>query len=228
MNHADHVALLAGGVAQGEGGTWADLGAGTGAFTLALADLIGPHGVIHAIDRDRASLAELRSAFVSAVPQAELRVQAADFTRPLDLADLDGIVMANSLHFVEDKTRVLALVRGYLKHGGRLILVEYDSDRGNGWVPPSFVRNLEGARERERLCRYPKACDRSESVPAPDLFRFEPRAVNALRRLRRHAPSLGPALGFHRRARHRGRHALLRRGSGLGGDPGRDDDHGPR
>jgi ubiquinone/menaquinone biosynthesis C-methylase UbiE len=135
VNHADHVALLAGGVTQGEGGAWADLGAGTGAFTLALADLIGPHGVIHAIDRDRAALAELRSAFVSAVPQAELRVHVGDFTRRLDLADLDGVVMANSLHFVEDKRAVLALVRGYLKHGGRLLLVEYDSDQGNPWVP---------------------------------------------------------------------------------------------
>jgi ubiquinone/menaquinone biosynthesis C-methylase UbiE len=135
VNHEDHVALLAGGVTQGEGGTWADLGAGSGAFTLALADLIGPHGIIHAIDRDRASLAELRSAFVSEVPQAELRIQSADFTRRLDLSGLDGIVMANSLHFVEDKSAVLALVRGYLKHGGRLLLVEYDSDRGNTWVP---------------------------------------------------------------------------------------------
>jgi ubiquinone/menaquinone biosynthesis C-methylase UbiE len=135
VDHADHVALLARGVTQGEGGTWADLGAGTGAFTLALADLVGPHGVVHAIDRDRAALAELRSAFVSAVPQAELRVHAADFTRRLDLADLDGVVMANALHFVEDKAAVLALVRGYLKPGGRLLLVEYDSDRGNAWVP---------------------------------------------------------------------------------------------
>jgi ubiquinone/menaquinone biosynthesis C-methylase UbiE len=135
VNHADHVALLAGGVTQGEGGTWADLGAGNGAFTLALADLIGPHGVIHAIDRDRSALAELQSAFVSSVAQAELRPRAADFTRRLDLADLDGVVMANSLHFVEDKTAVLALVRGYLKHGGRLLVVEYDSDRGNDWVP---------------------------------------------------------------------------------------------
>jgi ubiquinone/menaquinone biosynthesis C-methylase UbiE len=122
-------------VTQGEGGTWADLGAGTGAFTLALADLIGPHGVIHAIDRDRSALAELRGAFVSAVPQAELRVRAADFTRRLDLSDLDGVLMANSLHFVDDKSAVLGFVRGYLKHGGRLLLVEYDSDRGNTWVP---------------------------------------------------------------------------------------------
>ena len=135
MNHADHVALLARGVTQGEGGMWADLGAGTGAFTLALADLIGPHGVIHAIDRDRAALAELRNAFVSSVPQAELRARNADFTRRLDLSDLDGVVMANSLHFVEMKIPVLALVRGYLKHGGRLLVVEYDSDRGNDWVP---------------------------------------------------------------------------------------------
>ena len=135
MNHADHVALLAGGVTRGEGGTWADLGSGTGAFTLALADLIGPHGIIHAIDRDRVALAELRTAFVSALPQAELRVRGADFTRRLDLSDLDGVVMANALHFVEEKAAVLALVRGYLKHRGRLLLVEYDSDRGNAWVP---------------------------------------------------------------------------------------------
>lgn len=139
MNHADHVALLAGGVPQGAGGTWADLGAGTGAFTLALADRIGPHGIIHAVDRDRAALAELRSAFVSSVAQAELRARTADFTRRLDLADLDGIVMANSLHFVEDKTAVLGLVRGYLKPGGRLLVVEYDSDRGNAWVPHPFT-----------------------------------------------------------------------------------------
>ena len=139
MNHADHVALLAGGVPQAAGATWADLGAGTGVFTLALADLIGPHGVIHAVDRDRAALAELRSAMVSSVTQAELRARTADFTRRLDLVDLDGVVMANSLHFVEDKTAVLGFVRGYLKPGGRLLVVEYDSDRGNTWVPHPFT-----------------------------------------------------------------------------------------
>lgn len=59
----------------------------------------------------------------------------ADFTRPLDLPPLDGIVMANSLHFARQKDPVLQLVRSYLRPGGRLLLVEYSTDRGNMWVP---------------------------------------------------------------------------------------------
>lgn len=59
----------------------------------------------------------------------------ADFTRPLDLPPLDGIVMANSVHFARHKDPVLQLVRSYLRPGGRLLLVEYSTDRGNMWVP---------------------------------------------------------------------------------------------
>ncbi len=43
--------------------------------------------------------------------------------------------MANSLHFVRKKELVLQLVRGYLRPAGRLLLVEYNADRGNMWVP---------------------------------------------------------------------------------------------
>ena len=55
MDHDDHVGLLRGGVA-GPGGVWADIGAGEGAFTLALADLLGPGARIVAVDRDAGAL----------------------------------------------------------------------------------------------------------------------------------------------------------------------------
>ena len=131
MDHADHVRLLRDGVTRG--GTWADLGAGTGAFTLALAELVGPGGEVIAVDRDRGALRELERAVR---PRgATMRTMGADFTKPIDLGSLDGVVMANSLHFIRDKAPVLALVHRMLKPSGRLLLVEYDADSGNAWVP---------------------------------------------------------------------------------------------
>jgi len=46
--------------------------------------------------------------------------------------------MANSLHFLRDTAAVLDLVRGYLRPGGSLLIIEYNSDRGNLWVPHPF------------------------------------------------------------------------------------------
>lgn len=134
MQHEDHVALLRGGIA-GPGGIWADLGSGTGAFTLALADLIGPTGEIYSVDKDRGSLKEQERAMRARFPGTTVHYLAADFSRKLELPPLDGVVMANSLHYQRDKDAALQLVRGYLRPGGRLLLVEYNADRGNPWVP---------------------------------------------------------------------------------------------
>lgn len=134
MDHNDHVFLLTKGIPE-RGGVWADLGSGAGAFTLALADLIGPQGRIYSVDKDRGSLREQERAMRARFPANTVEYIHADFTRPLDLPPLDGIVMANSLHFARQKDPVLQLVRGYLRPGGRLLLVEYSTDRGNMWVP---------------------------------------------------------------------------------------------
>ncbi len=134
MNHAELVALIEEGVTE-RGGRWADLGSGQGAFTLALAELLGPGSHITAVDRDAGALRYLeRGRF----PGVEIDTMVGDFTRPLALSDLDGIVMANSLHFVKDKSPVLESVRKMLRPGGTLVVVEYGTDHGNPWVPHPF------------------------------------------------------------------------------------------
>ncbi len=134
MNHADHVALIREGVPR-PGGVWADLGSGRGAFTLALAELIGAAGEIYSVDRDRNALREQERAMRAQFAAMAVHYLAADFTRPLNLPPLDGLVMANSLHFLRDKEPAVRLIRSYLKPGGRLIVVEYNVEQGNFAVP---------------------------------------------------------------------------------------------
>ena len=115
--------------------TWADLGSGRGAFTLALADLLGPQGVIYSVDRDRDALRVQQQAIARRFPVAAMNYLALDFTTHLSLPPLDGLVMANSLHFVRHKEAVVQLVMSYIKPGGQIVLVEYNTDAGNLWVP---------------------------------------------------------------------------------------------
>jgi SAM-dependent methyltransferase len=134
MNHDDHVALLRGGI-EAIGGTWADFGSGTGAFTLALADLIGLTGVIYSIDQNRSALVQQERALREQFPSTIVHTHLADFTRPIDLPPLDGIVMANSLHFHRQPELIVQLLKSYLRPHGRFILIEYNIEQGNSAVP---------------------------------------------------------------------------------------------
>jgi len=135
MNHSDHVALLRPANLH-PSGTWADLGAGSGAFTLALRELVGAQASIYAVDRERPRLGELERAWRKRFGDTTgLNLLEADFTRSLHLPALDGVLMANSLHFFRDKQSVLKYVGSFLKPEGMLLLVEYNMDAGNVWVP---------------------------------------------------------------------------------------------
>lgn len=134
MNHQDHVHLLRKAVVQ-RGGVWADFGSGDGAFTLALRELAGPACEIYSIEQDATRLAQQQRSFRALFPQSNIHFVQADFTRPLDLPPLDGSVMANALHYFRDKEPALRQVRGYLKPDGQFVLVEYNVDMGNQWVP---------------------------------------------------------------------------------------------
>ncbi len=122
MNHDDHVRLLRDAV-PAVPGIWADLGSGSGAFTLALADILGPSGRIVSVDRDGGALREQERALHDRFPNVAVEVRQADFTAGLELPALDGLLMANSLHFVRDKPPALRP------------LLRSVADRGYPWVP---------------------------------------------------------------------------------------------
>ena len=139
MDHADHVGLLRPAVTNG-GGTWADIGAGRGAFTLALADLLGPGASIVAVDRDVGALVANAQVVSGRFPATALTTLAADLRGPLELPVLDGLVAANSLHFVDraEQPATIARLAAHLRPGAPFVVVEYDADRGNPWVPHPF------------------------------------------------------------------------------------------
>ncbi|MEP6895544.1 MAG: class I SAM-dependent methyltransferase [Chloroflexota bacterium] len=135
MDHTDHVNLLRP-ANLNQGGSYADFGAGSGAFTLALRELVGLDATIYAVDKDRSLLNQLDSAHCARFNSSRnLILFPKDFSHPLEIPPLDGIVMANSLHFFKDKQKILQHVREFLKPNGALIIVEYNVDKGNMWVP---------------------------------------------------------------------------------------------
>jgi ubiquinone/menaquinone biosynthesis C-methylase UbiE len=134
LNHEDHVDLLRRAITT-QGGRWADLGSGEGAFTLALRQLLGPEAAIYSIDKDGSRLEEQKERFRHRFPHSNIQYLRDDFAQTLDLVSLDGIVMANALHFFRDKERTLRGVSRSLKPNGKFILVEYNVDAGNMWVP---------------------------------------------------------------------------------------------
>ena len=138
MDHTDHVNLLQ--PAHLSQGVYADFGAGSGAFTLALRELVGLDSTIYAVDKDKSALGELENSHCARFNTTRnLILLNKDFSHSLDLPSLDGIVMANSLHFFRNKEKILRHVREFLKPNGALVIVEYNVDSGNMWVPHPFT-----------------------------------------------------------------------------------------
>src|SRR5262245_15955721 len=110
MEKAEAVQLIRQGVIA-EKSNWADLGCGDGMFTLALSSLISRGSVIYAVDSNSRALAKVLS-----VPQIKIEKIKANFEKDhLSLSNLDGILMANSIHFVKDKHSFIQKAKAWLK-----------------------------------------------------------------------------------------------------------------
>src|SRR4051812_8048173 len=133
MEIRDAVSLIRDAVGQGAG-KWADLGAGGGTFTRALVEILAPDSTVYAVDSNARALASIRADATRVITVK------ADFTSAFELPMLgddllDGILFANSLHFVRDAQATLTRLVRRLRVGGRVVIVEYDRRAASQWVP---------------------------------------------------------------------------------------------
>jgi ubiquinone/menaquinone biosynthesis C-methylase UbiE len=148
--------------------TWADLGAGSGLFSQALSSLLPGKSIIYAVDKNY----KVGQKIKSTKDPVTIITEKNDFTSSsLHLPACDGLLMANSLHFVKDKLNFLRQVKSLLKPGGRLLIVEYDTDEPNHWVPwPVSCKNLQILFEKNGFGNMQKLAEERSSYQSGGIY----------------------------------------------------------
>jgi len=119
----------------GEGEVVADLGSGVGYFALKLADRVGRHGRVLAVDVRPFPLLflRLRGLLRGCSNLTVVRGEAGDPHLPA--GSVDAILVANTFHELEDPDTILAHAREALRPGGRLVVVDPGPDVAEAGPP---------------------------------------------------------------------------------------------
>ena len=124
----------------------ADIGAGTGYIARRMAALVGPTGVVYAVDVQPEMIRMLQALAVKAgLPQIKPLLGAADDVR-LAAASVDLAIMVDVYHELEFPREVLASIVRALKPGGRVVFVEYRAEDPR--VPIKALHKMSEAQVR--------------------------------------------------------------------------------
>lgn len=123
----------------------ADLGCGTGHVTIALAQAVGEHGVVTAVDIMEEPLQSVQTRAES-MNLKNVRTVRADLevlggTKIPDNSQ-DIAVLANTLFQSQKKDAMLAEAVRMLKPGGELLIIDWKKG-ANGFGPPDHLRTDE-------------------------------------------------------------------------------------
>jgi len=110
---------------------WADLGCGTGFFTNVLSSMLAKGSTIYAVDTDASAVKK-----VNIAEGINLETFVFDFTKTAwPFTALNGILLANALHYVKDKNTLAERLKKHFAADGCVLIVEYDTNAANPWVP---------------------------------------------------------------------------------------------
>ncbi|MEI6667201.1 MAG: methyltransferase [Acidobacteriota bacterium] len=120
------------------GQTVADIGAGPGIFSFALAKAVGPTGKVYAEEVDPAFLDHITAALKDRHVE-NVRPVLGIFTDPkLPARDVDLAFFHDVLHHVDDRIGFLKALAPYLKPTGRVAIIEYDAENGPHKAQPAL------------------------------------------------------------------------------------------
>lgn len=130
-------------LALGTGKVVADVGAGKGELTFALARDVGPNGRVFSTEIDPERLRGLREAVVAAKPGNVTVVEASVSETGLPPNCCDAIVLRRVYHHVTDPARISASLLRSLRPGGVLAVIDFPPPlffgRGSFGVPAKSV-----------------------------------------------------------------------------------------
>lgn len=114
----------------------ADVGAGTGLFTIPIADAVGPSGRVFAVDLMPTFLAHIDARARKAGLGNVTPVQASAASPGLPEGAVDLVFLADSYHHIESPGPYVAALRAALRPGGELVLIDFERIPGksDAWL----------------------------------------------------------------------------------------------
>lgn len=128
------------------GSTVADIGAGTGFFSLRLARRVGPHGRVLATDIQPQMLARLKENRDNAALHNIEPILCTPTDARLPPGQIDLALMVDVYHELAYPEETMAQVRRALKPNGRLVLIEYRGEDPRVPIKPEHKMTLTQVR----------------------------------------------------------------------------------
>ena len=118
----------------------ADLGAGSGYFTLRLAQAVGPTGKVYAVDVDEGMNDYLRKR-VNDAGLDNVEVILGEFEDPLlPDGEIDLLLTVNTYHHIQERPSYFRTVQADLASDGRVAIVDFDGRKG--WLVRLMVHSV--------------------------------------------------------------------------------------
>jgi ubiquinone/menaquinone biosynthesis C-methylase UbiE len=123
----------------------ADIGAGTGIFTLQFGPSVRPGGKVYAVEVDEGLVHHIAERATEQGLGTIVETIYGDYSDPLLPALVDLAFINDVLHHIENRAAYLKALAGYLKPSGRVALIDFIPDRGSHRSEPALQISREQA-----------------------------------------------------------------------------------